>query len=92
MQKKPVTVQWHGDPMSWNRICNIEETKIPIISGRKLHFLGPNRGITLLNKTFLEFMLEKYKNGLHIARENNTNVGNESYHIPEDFVAGCQSQ
>jgi hypothetical protein len=81
--------------MSWNRICNIEETKIPIINGRKFtlkHFWGPNRGITVLNKTFLEFMLEKYKKGFLIARDNNTNVGNESYHIPEDFVAGCQSQ
>jgi len=68
---------------------------MPIINGRKFtlkHFLGPNRGITLLNKTFLEFMLEKCKKGLHIASDNNTNVGNESYHIPEDFVARCQSQ
>jgi hypothetical protein len=73
----------------------MEEMKIPIINGRKFtlkHFLGSNRGITLLNKTFLEFMLEKYKKGLRIARDNNTNVGNESYHIPEDFVARCQSQ
>jgi len=54
--------------------------------------LGPNRGISVRNKTFLEFVLEKYKKGLHIARDNNTNVGNESYHIPEDFVAGSQSQ
>jgi len=80
--------------MSWNRICNIEEAKLPIINGRKFtlkHFLGPNWGISVLNKTFLEFVLEKYKKGLHIARDNKTNVGNESY-IPEDFVEGCQNQ
>jgi hypothetical protein len=50
--------------MSWNRICNIEETKIPIINRRKSTlkpFFGPNRGISLLNKTLLEFVLEKPK-------------------------------
>jgi hypothetical protein len=57
--------------MSWYRICNIEETKIPIINGRKFtlkYFLGPNRRISVLNKTFLEFVLEKYKKGLHICQ------------------------
>jgi hypothetical protein len=61
--------------------CNMEEMKIPIINGRKF---------TL--KDFWSVCWKNIKKGLHIARDNNTNVGNESYHISEDFVARCQSQ
>jgi len=46
--------------MSWNRMCNIEETKIPIINGRKFTlklFWAQIGGF----QYFLEFVLEKFK-------------------------------
>jgi hypothetical protein len=72
MQKKPVTLPWYDNPVSWNRICDTEENKETILKGSKFnlkHFLGPSRRISILNKKFLEFVLEKHKKDLPITRD-----------------------